>query len=168
MLHARLLAPRDHRKRGQDGGSATVRTTKEVYKSASEAQDAAAVLGLFVVAGDRRMDRLMPSEFVPLWKEAAQDEASRAKREVEMSQRKAQQDALEASRKAKREALLPLFLSESLRKVHTVTTRNVNSKSYFLKHILSSACFSSWSQAPGGCVRGDGMVDCRRWKRRCV
>ena len=108
----------------KDGGSATVRTTKEVYRTAQEAQDAAAVLGLFVVAGDRRMDRLMPAEFVPLWKEAAEDEAARGRKEAEVAQRRAEQGAREA-RKAKREALLPLFLSDNLRQMVEAALRQV-------------------------------------------
>ncbi|KAJ1487389.1 hypothetical protein T484DRAFT_1786757 [Baffinella frigidus] len=85
----------------KEGGSATVRTTKEVFATSDEAQQAAAVLGLFIVAGDRSKDmqnmhcRLMPPEYGSLWKGAEQDEAARTKKDADWAQRKAEQEAQE-------------------------------------------------------------------------
>ena len=64
-------------------GKATVRLTKQLYPTADEAQQAAAVLGLFLVAGDRRMDRVLPADFVQLWRETEEDEVSRKKKEAQ-------------------------------------------------------------------------------------
>jgi len=53
------------------------------------------VLGLFLVAGDRRMDRVLTSDFVPLWKEAEEDDGLRKKKDAQRAIWKAEQDARE-------------------------------------------------------------------------
>ena len=95
-------------------GKATVRFTKNLYATAEEAQQAAAVLGLFLVAGDRRMDRVLTSEFVPLWKEAEEDEAQRKKKEAEREKWRQEREAREAKMKKRDEALTQLYLSDAL------------------------------------------------------
>lgn len=95
-------------------GKATVRFTKTLYATAEEAQQAAAVLGLFLVAGDRRMDRVLTSEFVPLWKEAEDDDVQRKKKEAQREKWREEQEARDAKQRKRQEALTQLYLSDSL------------------------------------------------------
>ncbi len=74
---------------------ATVRFTKALYASSEDAQQAAAVLGLFLVAGDRRMDRVLATEFVPLWKEAEEEDALRKKKDAEREKWRREQEERE-------------------------------------------------------------------------
>jgi len=53
------------------------------------------VLGLFLVAGDRRMDRVLAAEFVPLWKEAEEEDALRKKKDAEREKWRREQDERE-------------------------------------------------------------------------
>ena len=53
------------------------------------------MLGLFLVAGDRRMDRVLASEFVPLWKEAEEEDALRKKKDAERDKWRREQEERE-------------------------------------------------------------------------
>ena len=95
-------------------GKATVRFTKGLYSTAEEAQQAAAVLGLFLVAGDRRMDRVLAAEYVSLWKEAEDDERQRKEKEAEREKWRKEQEARDEKARKRQEAMTQLYLSDSL------------------------------------------------------
>ena len=93
---------------------AQVRTTEQSYPSSEEAQQQAAVMGLFLVAGDRRMDRILPVAYRSAWKSV---EDAESQRRVGAEQREKKRDEMK-EREERREKIekkqTKLFMSEEI------------------------------------------------------
>ena len=100
----------------EKSGEKEIRITKESYATPEEALEWASVMGLFVVAGDRRMDLLLPTAYRGFWKVLEEEDVIRKKELEAAAARSEARQRREAREKREEDDIQKLYMSEDLRR----------------------------------------------------
>jgi hypothetical protein len=83
-------------------------------QTAEEAQQRAAVMGLFLVAGDRRMDRILPVSYRSMWKTVEDSENARKSAEEERKKQQEERKQRDERKQKREEEKTQVFMSQEL------------------------------------------------------